>query len=127
MAGTRSRQIRQQMPVEKFGAVVAVQAHQGEWMAAFHDFRGLGGGALAFVPFGLRLVPSGANVCQDCGPPEAAGQGAAAVGHAVDLRPAKSADSPWAGAQGDLGFEGAVPAAPAPPASGACPLGAGRG
>ena len=45
------------------------------------------------------------------------------MGHAVDLCPAKAANSPWAGAQGDLGFEGAVPAAPAPPPSGAGPAG----
>lgn len=45
------------------------------------------------------------------------------MGHAVDLRPAGAAHFPRAGAQGDLSFEDAVPAAPAPPSAGAGPAG----
>ena len=45
------------------------------------------------------------------------------MGHAVDLCPARAANSPWPGAQRHLGFEAAVPATPAPPSSGAGPAG----
>ena len=40
------------------------------------------------------------------------------MGHAVDLRPAGAAHFPRPGAQRHLGFEGAIPATPAPPPSG---------
>ena len=44
------------------------------------------------------------------------------MGHAVYLRPARAADGPRTGAQRDLGFEGAITAAPAPVTSSHGPM-----
>ena len=53
----------EEVPVEELGAVVAVHAQKWEWKAVFHGLKGGSGGVLTFVPGGLLLGPTGANVC----------------------------------------------------------------
>ena len=64
---------------------------------------------------------------QEYQPESIAGVGAGDVDGGLSpcgrFRPAGAAHCPWAGTQGNLGFEDAVPAAPAPPPSGAGPAG----
>lgn len=88
--------------VEELGAVVTVEAFEGEGQTLLDMFDLLKDSGGAVVPGGPALGPSGVDVGQGQAPDEISGQGITAVGDGIGLHEAGLGDIPVVGADRNL-------------------------
>ena len=98
-------EIAQQMLVEEFRAVVAIEAFQRERQQVLDGLNLFQDALRAFVPGGPAFGPAGDDVGHGQTPDEIAGQRIAAVGHGIGFDEARLSFVPVMSANRNLGFQ----------------------
>ncbi len=95
-------EVAEEVVVKEFGAVVAVEAEEGEGQRLFDVFDLLEDVGFAFSPDGSLFGPAGGEVDEVEGIGKGAGEGVAAVGDGVGFEEAGAGFVPLVGLDGDL-------------------------
>ena len=95
-------EVTEEVVVEEFGAVIAVEAEEGERERGFDILDLLEDAGFAFAPYGSLFGPAGGDIDGVDGVGEHAGEGIAAVGNGVGFEEAGAGFIPLIGFDGDL-------------------------
>jgi len=98
-------EMSQEVVIEEFGAVIAIEAEQGKGQGLFDGFDLLQHPGLPLAPDGALFGPAGGEVDEVQGIGEQAGQGFPAMGHTVRLQESRAGLLPLVGLNGDVSFQ----------------------
>ena len=98
-------EVSDQMPLDEFGAVVAVEAEDGEWQGNLDGDDLLQDTAFSLAPDCTLLGPSGGDVGDIEGEGELTGHGIAAMSHGIGFEEARPCLIPLVGFDGNVVLE----------------------
>lgn len=98
-------EIARQMLVEKFRAIITIEAFQREWQQVLDDLNLLQDTLRAFIPGSPAFSPAGDDVRHRQAPYEIAGQRIAAMCHGISFDEAGLGFAPVMGTDWNLGFQ----------------------
>lgn len=95
-------EVSQEVVIKEFGAIVAIEAEQGEGQGLFDVFDLFQDTGFSLSPDGPLFSPAGGDIHAVDGIGEHTGYGFTAVGHSIGLQETGAGFIPLIGCQGDL-------------------------